>query len=62
MSDFNNGAKFMRDNIIATIIGMQNDIGNDKNSEKYIAYQEVLTTIINHHGDIFTQFPPLVNN
>ena len=50
-SDFVKGEKFMRDAVIATIIGMQNDIGTG--NPKYQAYQDVLETVIDRYGDMY---------
>lgn len=51
----NQGAASARNNIIAMIIGLQNDNG-DPNSETYRAYQKVLETIIARHGDMFKPY------
>lgn len=56
MSEFNNGAKFARDAVLSMIIGMQNDIGNDAESEKYKAYQEIYDAIVETQGDMFKEF------
>ena len=44
-------AKRMRDTLIATMIGYQNEIGNDVNSEAYKAYQRVLELLENDYGE-----------
>lgn len=44
-------AKRMRDTLIATMIGYQNEIGNDTNSEAYKAYQKVLEMIERDYGE-----------
>lgn len=46
-------AKHARDLILATIIGMQNEIGYYANLKKYQAFQEVYDAIVERHGDIF---------
>lgn len=46
-------AKHARDLILATIIGMQNNIGYYANLKKYQAFQEVYDTIVERHGDMF---------
>ena len=56
MSEFNNGAKFARDATLSMIIGMQNDIGNNVESDKYKAYQEVYDAIVETQGNMFKEF------
>lgn len=56
MSEFNSGAKFSRDATLSMIIGMQNGIGNDVESEKYQAYQEIYDAIVEIQGDMFKEF------
>lgn len=56
MSEFNNGAKFARDAVLSMIIGMQNGIGNDVESDKYKAYQEIYDAIVETQGDMFKEF------
>ena len=46
-------AKHARDLILATIIGMQNNIGYYANLKKYQAYQEVYDKIVEWYGDMF---------
>lgn len=46
-------AKHARDLILATIIGMQNEIGYYANLKKYQAFQEVYDRIVEKHGDMF---------
>ena len=46
-------AKHARDLILATIIGMQNNIGYYANLKKYQALQEVYDRIVEKHGDMF---------
>ena len=43
-------AKRMRDTLIATMIGYQNEIGNDAESEAYKAYQRVMELIEKDYG------------
>jgi hypothetical protein len=56
MSEFNQGAKFSRDSTLSMIIGMQNDISNDVESDKYKAYQEIYDAIVETQGDMFKEF------
>lgn len=56
MSEFNSGAKFARDAALSMIIGMQNSIGNEVESDKYKAYQEVYDAIVEVQGDMFKEF------
>lgn len=49
-------ARHLRDNIIATLIGYQNGIGNDESSPEYQAYQKVLTMIESQYGE-FMSYP-----
>ena len=46
-------AKYARDLILATIIGMQNEIGYYSNLKKHQAFQEVYDTIVERYGDMF---------
>ena len=46
-------AKYARDLILATIIGMQNELGYYANLKKYQAFQEVYDRIVEKHGDMF---------
>ncbi len=43
-------AKRMRDTLIATMIGYQNELGNDTQSEAYQAYQRVMELIEKNYG------------
>lgn len=43
-------AKRMRDTLIATMIGFQNELGNDTESEAYKAYQRVMELIEKDYG------------
>lgn len=48
---YKKGQALLRDNIIAMLIGFQNNIGNDEDSEEYQAYQKVLTNIELRFGE-----------
>ena len=54
-SEFNRGAAYARDLIMANIIGMQND-EHDKNSSRYAALQDLLEHIMNNYGDFCMPF------
>ncbi len=43
-------ARRMRDTLIATMIGFQNELGNDVNSEAYKAYQRVMDLLERDYG------------
>jgi hypothetical protein len=45
------GGQRVRDGILCTIIGLQNDNGNRVESEEYKAYQKVMNAIIDYYGD-----------
>jgi hypothetical protein len=45
-----NGRNYVRDELIAQLIGWQNNIGNDKDSEEYKAYQRVIDYLENNFG------------
>lgn len=45
-------AKNVRDALICTLIGFQNEMGNDKNSLEYQAYQRVLEKIEADYGPL----------
>lgn len=53
-TDYDRGAKAgthrTKEDIICTIIGFQNDNGNEVDSEEYKAYQRVLEYIIKTYG------------
>lgn len=55
MSEFNKGAAYARDCILANIIGMQNEIP-DKDSSGYTALQELMDCIIDRYGDMTKPF------
>ena len=50
MSDFNKGATMMRDLVIAHIIGMQDDIGNNVEDKGYKKLQELMELIEERYG------------
>jgi len=50
------GAKMMRDNVIAHIIGMQNEMGNDVEDKGYQALDELLDLITERYGKMFGEF------
>lgn len=54
-SEFNQGAAHARDNIIATIIGLQNSETNME-SERYKAWQELEELIIERYGDMMSPY------
>ena len=56
MSEFSHGAKYARDSILSTIIGLQSDIGCDIESEQYKAYQKAYDTIVKNYGDFMKEF------
>jgi hypothetical protein len=56
MSDFNKGAAMMRDLVIAHIIGMQNDIGNDVNNVGCQKLQELMELIEERYGKMYKPF------
>ena len=55
-SEFNQGASYCRDCIIANIIGMQNEIGNDIDNEQYQILQDLLCHIEDMYGKLCTEF------
>lgn len=56
MSDRTEGCKYARDLILATIIGMQNEIGYYANFKKYQMYQEIYDKIVENYGDMFDEW------
>lgn len=52
----NEGRRDFRDNMILSIIGLQNGKYYDTSSEGYKALQELLEYIIDSHGDLFKPF------
>lgn len=55
-SEYSKGAACCRDNIMANIIGMQNELGNDENNPKYQVLQELLLHIIDAYGDMMKPY------
>lgn len=54
-SSFFDGGKYVRDYILSSMIGLQNELGHDDiDNPEYQAYQKVYNLIINKFGDIFT--------
>ena len=57
MSEFNRGAEYVRDNILASIIGLQNGIRHSNlDDPTYKAYQKVYNLIKERYGDMFDKF------
>jgi hypothetical protein len=57
MTEFNRGAESVRDNILASIIGLQNGIGhNNPDDPTYKAYQKVYNLIKDRYGGMFENF------
>lgn len=55
-SDFNKGAAYARDCILVNIIGIQNSIMNEMESEQYKTLQALLVAIEQKYGKIHTDF------
>ena len=55
-SEWKNGAAYMRDNVIALIIGMQNDLGNDIEDKGYQELQKLLKLIEERYGKMMREF------
>ena len=54
---FFDGAVYVRDYILASIIGIQNEMGHSNpNDQEYKAYQDMYELIVNKFGDMFTNF------
>ena len=55
-NSFENGAIYVRDNILAMLIGLQGKVGysEDEDSE-YFAYQKAYQLIADTFGDMFTK-------
>lgn len=51
MTEYSKGAASMRDLVLAYIIGLQNDMGNDTSSEGYQSLQKLSDIIVERHGD-----------
>lgn len=57
MSEFKNGARYARDCILSSIIGLQNNIIHDGiDNTEYRAYQKVYNLIVKNYGDMFKEF------
>lgn len=56
MSEFNQGAAYARDLIIANIIGLQNDTRYRSGTEGYNALQKLLEQCIDRYGDMCQPF------
>lgn len=54
-SRFNEGAKYARDNILANIIGLQNENGNP-DSEEYKAFQKIFVLIETNYGEMLKPY------
>lgn len=50
----NMDGKAVRDHIIATLIGFQNELGCDETSEQYQAYQKMLTWVEDTYGPMMS--------
>ena len=55
-SEFNQGAQYCRDNIISTIIGMQNGLGCDETNPQYQILQELMIDIEEKYGNLMKPF------
>lgn len=55
-SEWKQGAANMRDNVIAHIIGMQNDLGNDINDKGYQELQKLLEFIEEQYGKMMNEY------
>lgn len=55
-SEFNKGASYVRNIVIANIIGIQNAQGNNEGSEEYKVLQSLLITIENNYGEYGKKF------
>lgn len=56
-TSFECGAVYVRDYILAFLLGMQNAIGHtDPDNPKYEAYQQIYDSIADRFGDLFTDF------
>lgn len=54
-SSFRNGGTYVRDNILAMLIGLQNNVGySEQEDSEYFAYQKVYNLIADIFGDMFT--------
>lgn len=55
-SEWKKGAAHMRDNVIAHIIGMQNDLGNDIEDKGYQELQRLLELIEERYGKMMGEY------
>lgn len=55
-SEFNQGAKYCRDVFLARIIGFQNGLGCNEESEQYQILQSLLETIQEDMGEMGKDF------
>ncbi len=55
-SEWKKGAANMRDNVIAHIIGIQNDLGNDIENRGYQELQRLLELIEDRYGKMMGKF------
>lgn len=56
-TSFEHGAVYVRDYILASLLGLENGIGHtDPDNPEYAAYQKVYDLITNRFGDMFTDF------
>lgn len=57
MDEFKNGARYVRDTILAMLIGLQNKTGYSKQDDlEIITYQRVYNLIVERYGDMFENF------
>lgn len=57
MSEFENGARHARDNILCLLIGFQEEIGHDKqDTPEYQSLQKAYNTIVDRYGDMYKPF------
>ena len=55
-SEWKKGAASMRDNVLAHIIGMQSDLGNDVDNEGYQELQKLMNLIEDRYGKMFGEY------
>lgn len=56
-TSFEHGAVYVRDYVLAFLIGMQNSIGYiEPDNPELAAYQRVYNSIADRFGDMFTDF------
>lgn len=55
-SEYSKGAADMRDNVIAHIIGMQNELENNIKDKRYQELQKLLELIEERYGKMFCKF------